>query len=71
MEQVYDYDILYNFIPENDKKNFLVWENSWTSNGNIIAMYRAPFSEKIVVSVTDYDALVKQLDRDNKLNKLI
>ena len=71
MEQVYEYDILYNFVPDKDKKYFMVWENSWTSDGNIVAMYRAPFSEKIVVPVKDYDALVIQLDRDNKLKDIL
>ena len=32
---------------------------------------QAPFEEKIFISLSDYDARVKQKERDNKLNKIL
>ena len=49
----FDQDILFEFIPEEDKKSFLVWDNAYCNpNGldarssgvaRIVAIYRAPF----------------------------
>ena len=78
----YDYDILFEFIPEKDKKSFMVWDNAYevpslntstlsTSSGVIVAVYRAPFEEKIVVSLGQYNARLKQKEREIKLNKIL
>jgi hypothetical protein len=78
----YDYDILFEFIPEKDKKSFIVWDNAYevpslntstlsTSSGVIVAVYRAPFEEKIVVPFVQYNAILKQKEREIKLNKVL
>lgn len=79
----YDYDILFDFIPEKDKKSFMVWDNAYevpslnTSTlstergGVIVAVYRAPFEEKIVVPLGQYNARLKQKERENKLNTIL
>ena len=78
----YDYDILFEFIPEKDKKSFMVWDNAYevpslntstlnTSSGVIVAVYRAPFEEKIIVPLGQYNARLKQKERENKLNTIL
>lgn len=45
----YKHDILFEFLTQEDKNNFLVWDNVMLStNGNIVATYRAPFDERIL-----------------------
>lgn len=49
----FDHDILFEFLPEEDKKSFMVWDNVFCNpNGRdakaagvarIVAVYRAPF----------------------------
>lgn len=69
----FDNDILFEFLPEEDKKNFLVWDSAFIniSSERIVATYRAPFEEKIFISLSDYDARVKQKEREIKLNAII
>lgn len=82
----FEYDVLFDFLSEEHKKNFLIWDNAYVvpnNNGDkkgyivavyragyIVAVYRAPFQEKIVVTVRGYESRLKQKERDNKLNKL-
>jgi hypothetical protein len=77
----FDHDILFEFIPEKDKKSFMVWDNVYevpslyigtlsASSGVIVAVYRAPFEQKIVVTLKQYNARLKQKERGNKLNNL-
>ena len=68
----FDHDILFEFIPEEDKKSFMVWDNVYLNMGKdrIVATYRSPFEERVIIPLSDYDARVKQKERDNKLNIL-
>ena len=69
----FDHDILFEFIPEEDKKSFMVWDRVFLniSSERIVAYYRAPFEEKIFISLSDYDAKVKQKERNNKLKDIL
>lgn len=72
----FDYDILFEFIPEKDKKNFLVWDNAFlsgtlTTRLVIVATYRSPFEERINIPFEDYQMRLKQKERENKLNKIL
>jgi hypothetical protein len=68
----FDHDILFEFLPEEDKKSFMVWDNVLLTHSsiNIVATYRAPFEERVFIPLSEYDARVKQKERDNKLNNL-
>ena len=66
----FDNKVLFEFIPDKDKKSFLVWDNAFQSGENIVAVYRAPFEEMVVVPLSEYELRVKQKERDIKLNKL-
>ena len=75
----FEHDILFEFIPEEDKKSFMVWDNVLLSQRyasipdsvqTIVATYRAPFEERVIIPLSDYDSRVKQKERDNKLNIL-
>ncbi len=76
----FDQDILFEFLPEEDKKSFMVWDNVLLSQRyasipdsvqTIVATYRAPFEERVLIPLDEYDARVKQKERDNKLNKIL
>lgn len=69
----FDHDILFDFLPEKDKKSFMVWDNAFLnmSKDRIVATYRSPFEERVIIPLSDYDASVKQKERDNKLNKIL
>jgi hypothetical protein len=69
----FDHDILFDFLPEEDKKSFMVWDNCFIniSKDSIVAVYRAPFEERVLIPLDEYDARVKQKERDNKLNKIL
>ena len=71
----FDLDIIFGFLPDEDKKNFMVWDNVWTlssSVGNyIVATYRAPFDGRISITIEDYENTVKQKERENKLNNIL
>jgi hypothetical protein len=72
----FDHDILFEFLPEEDKKSFLVWVNSFlnVSSGytldSIVAIYRAPFEERVFIPLDEYELRLKQKERNNKLNNL-
>lgn len=77
----YDHDILFEFLPEEDKKSFMIWDNAYEvptrtissseRKINIVAIYRAPFEGKIVVSLDQYNSRLKQKEREIKLNKIL
>jgi hypothetical protein len=75
----FDHDILFEFLPEEDKKYFMVWDNCFFDyrlalNGRrdfIVAIYRAPFEKKVFISLDEYELRLKQKERDNKLNKIL
>ena len=69
----FDHDILFEFIPKRDKRHFLVWDSVFKSPGgiNIVAVYRAPFEERLVIPVSLYNQREKQKDREIKLNKIL
>lgn len=72
----FDHDILFEFLPEEDKKNFLVWDNTFlsgtlTTKLVIRATYRAPFEEYISIPLSDYESRLKQKERENKLNTIL
>jgi hypothetical protein len=68
----FDQDILFEFLPEEDKKSFMVWDNSFlnVSRDSIVAIYRAPFEERVFIPLDEYQLRVKEKERDNKLNNL-
>lgn len=68
----FGYDILKTFIPEDKLKSFLVFENVYLVGGNtIFAPYRAPFTEKLTISISDYNKTLNQKLREEKLNSLL
>ena len=68
----FDHDILFEFLPEEDKKSFMVWDNAFlnVSRDTIVAVYRAPFEERVLIPLDEYELRVKEKERDNKLNNL-
>ena len=66
----FDKEILFEFLPDVDKKSFMVWDNAFLSGEKIVATYRAPFEERIFIPLNEYELKVKQKERDIKLNKL-
>lgn len=71
-----DYDILFDFLSEEDKKHFLVWDSAFLSGTLstkliINATYRAPFEEKIRIPFDEYQMKLKQKEREEKLNKIL
>ena len=83
----FDHDILFEFLPEEDKKSFMVWDNVLlnqplflieriNSVQNIVATYRAPFEGRVVdfirlIPLDEYELRLKQKERDNKLNDIL
>jgi hypothetical protein len=69
----FNQDILFEFLPEEDKKSFMVWDYVHLNMGKdrIVATYRSPFEERVIIPLDEYDARVKQKERDNKLNKIL
>ena len=68
----FDYDILFEFLPEEDKKSFMIWDNVFlnVNRDNIVAVYRAPFEERIFIPLSEYEVRLKQKERDAKLEEL-
>ena len=58
----FDHDILFEFLPEEDKKYFMVWDNVYLNmdKDRIVATYRSPFEERVIIPLSDYDARVKK-----------
>ena len=67
----FDYEIIKSFIPEEERKHFLVFENVYISGSKILAPYRAPFSEKLSIDISEYESRLKQKQREEKLNQLV
>lgn len=69
----FDHDILFELIPDKDKKSFMVWDNIFQSfnGGYIVGVYRAPFEERIAIKLSDYEKRVNQKERDNKLKDIL
>lgn len=69
----FDYDILFEFLPEEDKKSFMVWDNIFlnVSRDTIVAVYRAPFEQRIFIPLSEYEVRLKQKERDNKLDSIL
>jgi hypothetical protein len=69
----FDYDIIFEFIPEEDKKSFLIWDNVFlnVNRDNIVAVYRAPFEERVFIPLSEYEVRLKQKVRDTKLEDIL
>jgi hypothetical protein len=69
----FDQDILFEFLPEEDKKSFMVWDNAFlnVSRDTIVAVYRAPFEQRIFIPLSEYEVRLKQKERDNKLDTIL
>lgn len=77
----FDQDILFEFLPEEDKKSFMAWDNVFCNpNGRdakfagvarIVAVYRAPFEERVFIPLSEYELRLKQKLRDNKLDLIL
>lgn len=67
----FDLDIIFGFLPDEDKKSFMVWDNVWSVGNYIIATYRAPFDGRISITIEDYENTIKQKERENKLNNIL
>jgi len=69
----FDYDIIFEFIPEEDKKSFIVWDNVFlnVNRDTIVAVYRAPFEERVFIPLSEYEVRLKQKVRDNKLEDIL
>jgi hypothetical protein len=68
----FDHDILFQFLSEEDQKSFMVWDNVIINYaGNILATFRSPFDERIVIPFEEYQMKLKQKEREIKLNKIL
>ena len=69
----FDHDILFEFLPEVDKKSFMCWDNCFINitEVSIVAVYRAPFEERVFIPLDEYDLRLKQKERDNKLKDIL
>jgi hypothetical protein len=69
----FDHDILFEFLPEEDKKSFMVWDNAFlnVSRDTIVAIYRAPFEERVFIPLDEYEVRLKQKVRDTKLDSIL
>ena len=72
----FDQNILFEFLPEDDKKSFMVWDSVILTSAinlktgefaRIVATYRAPFEERIYIRLDEY----RQKERDIKINKIL
>jgi len=78
----FDQDILFEFLPEEDKKFFQVWDSVkkfWPmlyvtrlkNVESIVATYRAPFLERIIITLDEYEKKIKQKNRDINIDKIL
>ena len=83
----FDQDILFEFLPEEDKKYFMAWDNVFCNpnvvyegygrdakaagSARIVAVYRAPFEERVFIPLSEYEVRLKQKVRDNKLDSIL
>ena len=76
----FDHDILFEFLPEEDKKSFMACDNVFCNpNGRdakadgvvrIVVIYRAPFEERVFIPLPKYELRLKQKLRATKLETL-
>jgi hypothetical protein len=68
----FNQDILFEFLPEEDKKSFMVWDNAFlnVSRDTIVATYRSPFEERVLIPLDEYELRLKEKERNSKLNNL-
>ena len=76
----FNHDILFEFLPEKDKKSFMAWDNVFCNpNGRdakaagvarIVAIYRAPFEKRFFIPLPKYELRIKQKLRATKLETL-
>jgi hypothetical protein len=69
----FDHDILFEFLPEEDKKSFMVWDNAFlnVSRDTIVAVYRAPFEERVFIPLSEYELRLKQKLRDSVISDIL
>jgi hypothetical protein len=72
----FDHDILFEFLSEEDRNYFTAWDNVFFNpNGRgsarIVAVYRAPFEERIFIPLSEYEVRLKQKERDIKLSAIL
>jgi hypothetical protein len=74
----FDYDILFEFLSEEDKNYFIVWDSVFCNPNakaagldRIVAVYRAPFEQRIFIPLSEYEVRLKQKVRDIKLNSIL
>jgi hypothetical protein len=69
----FNQDILFEFLPEEDKKSFMVWDYVHLNMGKdrIVATYRSPFEERVIIPLDEYESRLKQKEREIKLNKIL
>ena len=66
----FDYDILFGFLSESDRKRFRIWDNVFISGKSIIATYRAPFEDHICIPISDYKSKVRESKIDQIVGKI-
>jgi hypothetical protein len=73
----FDHDILFEFLSEEDKNYFTAWDSVFCNPNakaagldRIVAVYRAPFEERIFIPLSEYKVRLKQKERDVKLEEL-
>ena len=76
----FDHDILFEFLPEEDKKSFMAWDNVFcnpngldakSGSARIVVIYRAPFEERVFIPLSEYEVRLKQKARDTKLDSIL
>lgn len=68
----FKHDVIFEFLPEHDKKDFIAWDNIYdSSDGNIVVVYRAPLDKYMFIPMSDYKIKYLELSRDNKINDLL
>ena len=64
-----DYEVVKSFIPKNDLNSFLVFENIYFNNENIIAPYRTLIdTENLVIPKSEYLSRIRDRKIENVLN---
>ena len=68
----FDHEILFEFLNEEDKKYFMAWDNCFlnVTHDSIVAIYRAPFEERVFIPFIEYELKLKEKLRDDKLDEL-
>ena len=76
----FDHDIIFEFLPE-DKKSFMAWDNVFCNPTGrdakaagavrIVAVYRAPFEERVFIPLSEYELRLKQKLRDSVISDIL